>query len=227
MQVSISAHLRLPPMLLLLSCLYQLHEKFHGAISSPQDVPKSYRNCVYFQLFRDFRATLYSQAAAFETFNMTTDGEKRAKVMCATMESEAKELKVLARRFPGRIQLIRYEDGCVRPLDYARSIYTFAGLRFGQATEMYIKGITRSKKSQKVVSDKFKVERSDAIQTMNKWRRSATFEFVQKMDVFCGAADEIFGYKPARTISQLKTMQFSLVKNPKLPKGLYQPLLIT
>ncbi|RUS87253.1 hypothetical protein EGW08_005005, partial [Elysia chlorotica] len=176
----------------------------------------------FFFLLRDFRATLYSQAAAFKTFNMTTEGGSRAKALCASLESNARELESLLRLFPERIRVIRYEDGCLNPVSYARSIYTFAGLQFSQDTETYIKSITKSKKSQKIVSDQFKVERSDALETMNKWRSFADFGLVQKIDRVCMKADAIFGYKTVKTSVQLLSNTYSLVTKPKLPKGIYQ-----
>ncbi|GFS27723.1 carbohydrate sulfotransferase 3 [Elysia marginata] len=172
-------------------------------------------------LVRDFRATLYSQAATFETFNMTIDGERRARLICASLETNARELETLLKLYRGRIRVIRYEDGCLNPVAYAKNIYSFAGLQFSKATEAYIKSITQSKKSEKFVSDKFKVERSNAVETMNKWRHFANFNLVQKIDRVCAKADVIFGYKPVKSAKQLQSNNFSLIKNPNLSKGLY------
>ncbi|GFO30758.1 carbohydrate sulfotransferase 3-like [Plakobranchus ocellatus] len=173
-------------------------------------------------LVRDFRATLYSQSATFETFNITVEGESQAKAMCATVEDDAREIQMLSQLFPGRIHVLRYGDGCLHPVNYARNIYAFAGLEFSEAIELFVKSITQSKKSQQVVSDKYKVERTDAVRTMNKWRLSSNFELVQKIDTLCAKADAIFGYKPVSSARQLYSMKFSLVSDPKLSEDLYQ-----
>lgn len=177
-------------------------------------------------LVRDFRATLYSQSATFRTFQMSTEGEARAKTMCTVLERESRELQLLHRLYPGRIKIIRYEDGCMDPMAYAKSIYSFAGLRFSESTEIYVKNLTHSKKSEKVLLGSYEIERSDPVRAMNKWRLKADFDLIQKIDRVCKKAYAIFGYNSVETVKQLQSNSFLLVNNPKLPKSLYQPIAI-
>ncbi|BFZ25989.1 hypothetical protein BsWGS_29028 [Bradybaena similaris] len=169
-----------------------------------------YPNLKILYLVRDFRAVVYSQARNFKTFTRRGQLAENANIVCQQAKQDFQIFYQLNAKFPGRVKGIRYEHGCLDPVDYARTIYKFVGLNFNNNTKQYIHQITTSNLTTGI-ADPYSVVRHDAIQAMNNWRRSADFKTVKRIDKLCKDVYSLFGYRAVWTEQDLFSQQL-LVK---------------
>ena len=77
---------------------------------------------------RDPRAALVSKSGASDFSWLENNIGKASARRCSKLSEDLKYLRRLKDFFPGRVKLIRYEDGVLDPHGYAASIYEFLGL---------------------------------------------------------------------------------------------------
>lgn len=153
---------------------------------------------------------MYSQARHFKRVTRVSQIAEKANIVCQQARKDFHIFYQLNAKFPGRVKGIRYEHGCLDPIDYARTIYKFVGLDFNNTTRQYIKQITKSNITRGSV-DPYSVVRHDAIQAMNNWRRRADFKTVKRIDKLCKDVYSLFGYRAVWTEQDLFSQQL-LVK---------------
>ncbi|BFZ25990.1 hypothetical protein BsWGS_29029 [Bradybaena similaris] len=169
-----------------------------------------YPNLKILYLVRDFRAVVYSHSQHFTKLPRVRHMTENANIICQQAREHFQIFYQLNAKFPGRVKGIRYEHGCLDPVDYASTIYKFAGLNFNNATKQYLQQITKSNTTGGRVNA-FGVERQDSVQAMNNWRNSAKFETVKRIDKLCEDAYSLFGYRAVSTEEDLFSQQL-LVK---------------
>ncbi|CAG5127905.1 unnamed protein product, partial [Candidula unifasciata] len=169
---------------------------------------RRHHNLKILYLVRDVRAVLHSQAIHFQNSTRKEQAAENAADFCQKVFKDSQIFQQLSSKFPGRVQGVRYEHGCLDPEGYARAIYTFAGLNFTNITRRYLKEITKSNTTQETPMNPYSVVRQDSLQAMNNWRRVADYDVVKTIDTICRDVHSFLGYRPVRSLQDLVSDQW-------------------
>ncbi|XP_012940443.1 carbohydrate sulfotransferase 1 isoform X2 [Aplysia californica] len=174
-------------------------------------------------LIRDPRATLYSQAANFQNFDPNKSAAPKSKEFCDEVRGDVSSFQNLSSLYPGRLMAIRYEDGAVEPMRFAKNIYKFLGNEFDRDMEEFVTRIVSSSKSgKKLEENSYGYEKKNSTATMNRWRKKAEFKTVQAFDESCKDLYPLFGYRQIDSDELLKS-DSSLLTSPSF-HGFFKPL---
>ncbi|KAH9507427.1 hypothetical protein Btru_058053 [Bulinus truncatus] len=153
-------------------------------------------------LYRDPRATLYSQSTAIKNFNWTQELTSISKIHCRRLEEDLRDAARLKKLYPDRVKCIRYEDGATDPHGYARGIYQFLGLDLNQRIIDYVTHLTNARGRKTL--DRFGIERN-AKQAMSRWRYQADYNHIQIIDRTCGHLYPDLGYSTVSSEDDLRS----------------------
>ncbi|XP_062959566.1 carbohydrate sulfotransferase 3 [Cynocephalus volans] len=173
------------------------------------------------QLVRDPRAVLASRMVAFagkyETWKkwlaegqdrLREEEVQRLRGNCESIRLSAE----LGLRQPawlrGRYMLVRYEDVARSPLQKARDMYRFAGIRLTPQVEDWIEKNTQAARDGSGIYS----TRKNSSEQFEKWRFSMPFKLAQVVQAACGPAMSLFGYKLARDAASLTNRSVSLLE---------------
>jgi len=130
----------------------------------------------------------------------------------------AKELRI---KYPGRIQLLRYEDLCVDPVNTTRTLLDFLSLPWVESISSFLQSHT-SKDTPKVYVNKManKIERRrnaygtarNSIATAIAWKKEFGWDAVKDVQDKCGGFMDIMGYRKLEEEKELETEELPLVK---------------
>ena len=148
---------------------------------------------------------LYSQSERLNLlfFPDTPRLHTRSRLHCAALRDDISALARLSRQFPSRLLALRYEDGALDPLAYARRIYRFIGLDLTEDIENYVSFLTSTAPADG--NTDFSIFRKNPLEASQKWRHSASFEGVSVVDSFCGDLYQEVGYQQMMTEEELKS----------------------
>ncbi|KAK3750500.1 hypothetical protein RRG08_053870 [Elysia crispata] len=107
-----------------------------------EDLMVRYPNLKLIYLVRDPRATLYSQAKVFQSFDLSRDATNVSSLHCQWLDKDLKHLRQLRYEFPGRVKVVRYEHGATNPAGYAVEIYDFLDLPVTQELMNFVTSLT-------------------------------------------------------------------------------------
>ncbi|KAH9507425.1 hypothetical protein Btru_058048 [Bulinus truncatus] len=153
-------------------------------------------------LYRDPRATLYSQSTAIKNFNWTQELISISKIHCRRLEEDLRDAARLKKLYPDRVKCIRYEDGATDPHGYARGIYQFLGLDLNQRVIDYVTHLTNARG--RITHNRFGIERN-AKQAMSRWRYQADYNNIQVIDRTCGHLYPDLGYSMVSSEDDLRS----------------------
>ncbi|XP_048238529.1 carbohydrate sulfotransferase 3-like isoform X1 [Haliotis rufescens] len=171
---------------------------------------QKYPDLKIIHLVRDPRASILSQYVRLKYFQWS-NLQKYAEMFCARIHEDLGTTANLARTYPGRIKLVRYETMAEHPLHIAEDLYQFVDLTFTKEARQFVYDRTLSgKKDSNCVTCLVK---SNASVAANKWRTSIGLRAAQAIDAKCGKVYTLLGYKPVKTIPDLKNLSHSLKIN--------------
>ncbi|XP_062436473.1 carbohydrate sulfotransferase 3 [Rhea pennata] len=176
------------------------------------------------QLVRDPRAVLASRMVAFsgkyETWKkwasegaapLNEDEVQRLRGNCESIRLSAE----LGLRRPawlrGRYMLVRYEDIARSPLQKAKEMYRFAGIRLTPQVEEWIGKNTQAPQDSSGI---YSTQKNSSEQ-FEKWRFSIPFKLAQVVQNVCAPAMRLFGYKLAGSPEALTNRSLSLLEETR------------
>ena len=142
-------------------------------------------------LVRDPRATLKSQAKCGEC------GEKQGghigciNKYCTRLENDILVTETLAKRYPGRIKRVFYEQIASKPLQTARELYNFIGSLFTPQVKDYIFDITQAGKE---AGCSICTTRPNSTLYINAWRKDINKDFLKTIEQRCNYVLRHFNY---------------------------------
>ena len=132
-------------------------------------------------------------------------------------------LRLLKAAYPSQFKIIRYEDGALNPLDYARDIFSFLNLNFTENVMERVRTLTSNATSSRkaLISDpNYTTHRDNPVLTMQKWRYSAKLDWVAQVDQFCAGFYPLFGYRKIDSLEDLRGNR-TLVMDPQKNMGVF------
>ncbi|XP_067686784.1 carbohydrate sulfotransferase 3-like isoform X2 [Haliotis asinina] len=168
---------------------------------------KKYPDLKIIHLVRDPRASIISQYVKLKYFPWN-QLQKYTETFCARVHEDLQSTAKIARQYPGRIKLVRYETMAEHPLEITDQLYQFVDAKITKEVHKYVYDRTLSgKKDTNCVTCLIK---SNASVAANKWRTSIGFRAAQTIDAKCGKVYILLGYKPVKTVLDLKNLTLSL-----------------
>ena len=148
---------------------------------------------------RDPRAVIHSRART-ASFKLLTKGKERlaSTLLCDRLKKDLDSLVHLSHLYPGRVKILRYEDGATHPQIYTADIYRFLGLELTVDVREYVSFLTSGGDD-----SAFGVRRSDPTSTMQAWRYSMLYEHVTLVDELCGHLYPSLGYRMVESKTDL------------------------
>ncbi|XP_068105415.1 carbohydrate sulfotransferase 4-like [Hyperolius riggenbachi] len=114
-----------------------------------------------------------------------------------------------AKALQGRYMVIRHEDLSNDPLQSIQQIYSFASLSLTKDLEQWAFNVTHEEVENYNGVMTFSRESSQVTQ---KWRTNLDFSFVEEIQQNCKEAMDLFGYLAARSPTEQKNTDLTLVK---------------
>ncbi|XP_046577056.1 uncharacterized protein LOC124284972 [Haliotis rubra] len=168
---------------------------------------KKYPDLKILHLVRDPRASIISQYVKLKYFPWN-QLQKYTETFCARVHEDLQTTAKIARDYPGRIKLVRYETMAEHPLEITDELYQFVDAKITKELHKYVYDRTLSgKKDTNCVTCLVK---SNASVAANKWRTSIGLRAAQAIDAKCGKVYTLLGYKPVKTVLDLKNLTGSL-----------------
>lgn len=140
---------------------------------------------------------------------------------CDNLLNDVMTAQQLRLRFPGRIQLIRYEDLCVDPVNSTRTMLDFLDLPWVESISSFLQSHT-SKDTAKVYVNKManRIERRrnaygtarNSKATAIAWKKEFGFDSVMDVQDKCGTFMDLMGYTKIIEEKELETEELPLVK---------------
>lgn len=131
----------------------------------------------------------------------------RAERLCADMVEDARAVRALQMRWPGRVKWMRYEDLSVEPYGRTQELLAFLGLPFDAAVEEFLDSHTRMDAGG--VSSTFR----DSKAAPFHWMTDLSWREVQEIQAMCGEAMRRWGYVVAERRGVLRRRGWSPLGN--------------
>ena len=156
-------------------------------------------------LLRDPRAVINSQGRNFRDFSWS---DSAPAIYCDRLTRDLDSVGRLKQLYPGRVKVMRYEDGATYPHEYTAVIYGFLGLRLSNDVKDFVDFLTSG-------DDHYEYghRRSDPTATMQKWRYNMYYERVALIDEHCGHLYPYLGYRKVESKTDLisnRTLVYNL-----------------
>jgi len=119
--------------------------------------------------------------------------------LCADLVSDYHAVKRLAKEFPGRYKVFRYEDFSMNPTNNTIDVFKFFGFSVHQKVLDFLDSHTKSNKGG--VSSTFR----DSKTAPFKWREKLSMAEVVNIQVKCEEAMKLWGYKILTDADELQT----------------------
>eukprot|EP00088_Acartia_fossae_P008136 TRINITY_DN13852_c0_g2_i1.p1 TRINITY_DN13852_c0_g2~~TRINITY_DN13852_c0_g2_i1.p1 ORF type:complete len:458 (-),score=59.97 TRINITY_DN13852_c0_g2_i1:223-1596(-) len=110
--------------------------------------------------------------------------------LCQDLVSDYYAYKHLAKDYPGRYKVFRYEDFSMNPYNNSRSVFKFFGFTMHKAVSTFLD--THTKNNIGGVSSTFR----DSKTAPFRWREKLTAQEVFDIQTECAVAMELWGYRP-------------------------------
>jgi len=133
--------------------------------------------------------------------SMLTQLKKECKMMTKNKE--------LAKSYPELIQIIRYEDMSMEPIEQTSRIYDFIGMKISPEIEEFLKKSTTTQdlesnhRSDQKFMQIYTTSRNSKI-AMNEWRSKIDKELFDRVQLDCETMMKDFGYKHYQSVEDLK-----------------------
>ncbi|XP_072180335.1 carbohydrate sulfotransferase 1-like [Diadema setosum] len=120
---------------------------------------------------------------------------------------------MLARTRPawleGRYMMVRYEDLALDPIQVSEEIYDFVGMTMPKNVQEWVVNNTMgdNKKSKSTFST-----HKNSTEAMQSWRHLLSYQEVTDVQMICGKAMSLLGYRPIRRPDDLVDMNFNVVE---------------
>ena len=151
-------------------------------------------------LVRDPRAVLASQGALF-------GHAPRPDSFCRMVLDDARHMRLLQERFPGRAVAVRYEDISGDPAEWTRRLYGALRLELTPEVAAAVRRMTSASKGQEGAYTSF---RADPRRAASRWRAGVDWGWVREGDRACREAYAWLGYRPAASEALLRNRSVSL-----------------
>ena len=133
-------------------------------------------------LVRDPRATLHSQKQFSNCDEKHGGIEGCAKEHCRRQENDLEEFNSLARKHPGRISRVLYEDIATKPIETSRTLFDFIGATFTPLAQEYIYNITLAGNEDNGVIE---TTRKNSSAHIDAWKITMKADFVNVTNKHC------------------------------------------
>ena len=122
-------------------------------------------------------------------------------------------VKLLAKRYPGRIKAVLYEDVAESPIETLQSIFTFCDLNFSSDMRNYTLSLTSLGSND---SCAYCIKRGNSTETAYKWRKKMPFTNVNFIDKQCSEVYKILGYKKFSRLINLRNVSLTTRTSSRL-----------
>ncbi|XP_040577076.1 carbohydrate sulfotransferase 1 isoform X2 [Lepeophtheirus salmonis] len=138
-------------------------------------------------LVRDPRGTMHSRS-----HHSWCSGEEciNSTVVCENLEKDAQSAYQLAKKYPGKVYLLRYEDICMNPYEEVKSLFEFLKLPRSKGLDNFIQKHMFGKESKKHPYSTFR--KSDNIYM--EWRKTVDMGYIEKIQKDCSIPMKTLGY---------------------------------
>jgi len=156
-------------------------------------------------LVRDPRAILASRRQVFATGNSTYNVADQSDYLCKYMERNLRLVDCLNRDIHDNCGMtmdswrsenylrLRFEDVSVNPLGSAKLVYDFVGLNLDSGVINWIRGNTKSDKTDR--KDLFSTKR-DSAAAVGLWRKALTMQEINAIQQRCAFVMQRLNYRP-------------------------------
>ena len=138
-------------------------------------------------IVRDPRANINSRVnAEYFPDHPNPTFAPRVRDLCHDVLRDLNFFQNLAEQYPGRVKIIRYKDVAAKPLEIARDLYKFAGFKWQESVEKWIKDNTNPSKEKLKEGLKYEygtVRNSSA--NIEKWKKESPAVRVKVIEEIC------------------------------------------
>ncbi|XP_050407526.2 carbohydrate sulfotransferase 1 isoform X1 [Patella vulgata] len=170
-------------------------------------------NLKIIHLVRDPRAVFVSQVN-MKKYKLT-DVFKFTETFCDRLIDDLYVTLDIARRYPGRIHLLSYEQLCDNPVKISKTLYNFLDLHFTSKVKQYVNNITSSG-NEDGAKCAVCTSRANSSLTSQKWRYSISFEGAKQLEENCKIVFDILGYKSLEAKGQLVDQNIKSFQNTEI-----------
>ena len=144
-------------------------------------------------LVRDPRATLLSQRRVANCNDKHGGIKGCAREHCRRQENDLKEFDILARKHPGRISRVLYEDIATNPIETSHKMFDFIGATFTPLAQEYIYNITLAGNEDNGVIG---TTRKNSSAHIDAWKNTMQSDFVNNTNKLCDfVLKQVFRYR--------------------------------
>ena len=150
---------------------------------------------------------LHSQHRVWlDWFDWTDDIHNVSRLFCREYDEDLRHFRRLDTLYPGRVKVVRYEDGATDPYQYTKDLYSFLNLDYTDRIAAHVKEMTTTENEHSTdLHFSFQVHRKNPIAAMNNWRKNTDFSAISVIDKNCDFLYPALGYKKVTSQGHLKS----------------------
>lgn len=143
-------------------------------------------------LVRDPRATLLSQLRAGMCSEKIGGKQECTSRYCYRLENDILEHQAIARKYPGRISHVFYEQVARYPLEASNKMYNFVGMEYTNKTVQYVFNITMAGRKDNCG---ICTTRSNSSKHVDAWKTQMDKNFIGIVEDRCHYVLKYFDYE--------------------------------
>ena len=169
-------------------------------------------NLKVIHLVRDPRAITNSRTHS-RNMKMSRETKTHSIALCKEMHLDVKVTQILKNKYPKGITMVMYEALAENPLEGAKYVYKFLGVKFDSVIEDWIYSSTHADNS----NGFYGTRRANSTIASSHWRNETTIEKVDLIQNYCKDAMDLLGYVPFNTQEELRNTAIPARRSTKMP----------